>query len=160
MNPLELTRLSQSIQLNSDQNFLLRIDYGVACAERVQHLVTAQPVVDCLMIGKDYVRGATTRLELDEAARQAKQLASSHPGSGSLDGAGSAAVSSSYGVAAALAGKALIAAEYTAYASVYSYAGFAVTDLSAYADEHTWQISKMKALIESYGCKSLSTYSN
>ena len=146
MNPPELIQLAESIQLNSDHNFALRIEFGVACAERVAHLLTDQSVMETLMIGKAFVRGDRTESELLKTAKRAKQLASSHPGSGSLDGAGSAAVSSSYGVAAALAGNALVAAEYTAYASVYSYAGFAVTDLSAYKAEHDWQVNKLREL--------------
>lgn len=75
-------------------------------------------------------------------------MARSHPGSGSIDGANNAAVSTSHGVAAALAGEALEAAGYAAYASVYSYASYAVTDISAYSSEHEWQIRKLNSLVK------------
>jgi hypothetical protein len=146
MNPPELIRLAAEFDLESAEQFKLRIAFGVACAERVEHLLTDSMMIEALAIGKAFVLGNCAEHELDEAAAKAANIARSHPGSSSLDGAGSAAVSASHGVAAALAGCALIAAGYAAYASVYAYASHAVTDIAAYEDEHAWQINALRAL--------------
>jgi len=139
----KLNQLAQQLELDCDSNFKLRIEFGVACAEHVEHLLTDQSIIDLLAVGKGFVHNRVSEENLKQAAQQAMKLARTHPGSGSIDGAGSAAVSSSFGVAAALAGNALVAAEYTAYASVYAYAGFAVSDLSAYTEVHDWQYNKL-----------------
>ena len=146
MNPAELTRLAKQIDLDSDEQFSLRVRFGVACIERVEQLLTNRDVFDTLAVGKSYVDGDATREQLLAAATSAAALARSHPGSNVIDGSGSAAVSASFGVAAALAGNALQAASYAAYASVYSYASHAVTDQAAYHSEHLWQIGKLKSL--------------
>jgi hypothetical protein len=146
MNPPELIRLAEKIGLDNADQFKLRIAFGITCIERVEHLLTDSSMVEMLSIGKTFVLGKCNKHELEEAAVKASVIARSHPGSGSLDGAGSAAVSTSHGVAAALAGRALVAAEYAAYASVYAYASHAVTDLAAYEDEHSWQIIKFREL--------------
>jgi hypothetical protein len=146
MNPPELMKLAEEIDFDSADQFKLRISFGVACMERVEHLLTDSSMIEMLAIGKAFVSGKSNERELEEAVVKASEVARSHPGSSSLDGAGSAAVSTSHGVAAALAGRALVAAEYAAYASVYSYASHAVTDLTAYEDDHAWQISKLQEL--------------
>jgi hypothetical protein len=146
MNPPELRQLAQKVGLDSEDHIKLRVSFGIACIERVEHLLTDSSVIETLSIGKAFVLGECSDIDLSEAAVKASELARSHPGSNSIDGTGSAAVSTSHGVAAALAGRALEAAEYAAYASVYSYASHAVTDLSAYSDEHAWQTSKLNSL--------------
>ena len=146
MNPPELTRFAEEIDLDSAGQFKLRISFGIACMERVEHLLTDGSMIEMLAIGKAFVSGKCNEHVLEEAAGKASEVARSHPGSSSLDGAGSAAVSTSHGVAAALAGRALVAAEYSAYASVYSHASHAVTDLAAYEDDHTWQVNKLQEL--------------
>jgi hypothetical protein len=146
MNPPELIQLAQKVRLGSDDQFRLRIAFGVACIEHVEHLLIDSSVIDSLAVGKAFVAGECDEAALVEAAVNASAAARSHPGTSSLDGAGSAAVSTSLGAAAALAGRALEAAGYAAYASVYSYASHAVTDISAYNDEHTWQINKFREL--------------
>lgn len=147
MNPPELIQLAENVDLDHEDNILLRVKFGLACVERVEHLLTDSLVLEVLAIGKAYIAGKCGNAELTEAAIKASQLARSHPGSGSIDGANNAAVSTSHGVAAALAGRALEAAGYAAYASVYSYASYAVTDVSAFASEHEWQISKFNSLV-------------
>jgi len=147
MNTPELIMLARKVNLNSDDNFDFRISFGVACMERVEHLLTDSLAVEDLSIGKAYVRGKCSKTSLKEAAASASKIARSHPGSNSIDGSGSAAVSTSHGVAAALAGRALLAADYAAYAGVYSYASHAVIDISAYSEEHGWQIRKFKSLV-------------
>lgn len=151
MNPVELTRLAKAIELSAEDRFDLRVAFGVACMERVEHLLTNDSMIEALAVGKAFVAGECNLPELRAAAKKALEVARSHPGSNSLDGAGSAAVSTSHGVVAALAGRALEAAEYAAYASVYSYASYAVTDLSAYEEEHAWQVMKLRELAEQRG---------
>ncbi len=147
MNPAELTALVRQSELEFDDCFELRIKFGIACIERVEHLLTDDDVIALLAIGKKFLDGECGLTVLDHAAASAAQAARSHAGSNSLDGTGNAAVSTSYGVAAALAGRALQAAEYAAYASVYSYSSHAVTDLANYRDEHDWQIRKLTELL-------------
>jgi hypothetical protein len=80
------------------------------------------------------------------AAAEAARLANSHSGSRSIDGCGHAAVSAAYAVANALAGKALAAADYAAYAAVYGQGGYgAVADLESFAPEHAWQVRCLAA---------------
>jgi len=136
MNPPELKQLAEETRLEDEDHFDLRVGFGIACVERVEHLLTQSVVIGALTIGKRYFTGECNRQDLSEAAAKAAEASRNHAGSNSLDGSGSVGVSTSYGVAAALAGRALEAAEYAAYASVYSYASYAVTDLSAYNVSH------------------------
>ena len=142
----ELKSFAKEIELESETQFNLRIKFGVSCIQRVKGLLTDNQVIEALAIGEKFIRGECGIEELKCAAALATKAAQSHAGSGSLDGCGNAAVSVSRGVAAALSGRALEASEYAAYASVYSYASYAVTDLSAYAPEQNWQVSYLKEL--------------
>jgi len=153
MNPRKLTELARTVELDSNNQFTLRVAFGVACAGRVEHLLTDSNISEYLQVGKEYIRESISKSELVEAASKAEIAARSHPGSGLIDGCGNAAVSSSYCVAAALAARALVAAEYSAYACVYSYSSSAVTDITAYADEHEWQVSKFQQLLSVYGAE-------
>jgi hypothetical protein len=148
MNPAELIQLAKRVDLDNQDQFRLRIAFGVACVEHVEQLLTDTAVIQSLSVGKAFVAGKRNEGDLAKAAITASASARSHPGSSSLDGGGSAAVSTSFGVAAALEGRALEAAEYAAYASVYSYASHAVTDITAYQDEHAWQINKLRELVK------------
>lgn len=150
MNPPELKQLAQKARLDSHDQSRLRIAFGVACIEHVEHLLVDSSIIESLAAGKAFIAGECDEDDLDAAADSASKAARSHPGTSSLDGAGSAAVSTSLGVAAALAGRALAAAEYAAYASVYAYASHAVTDLSAYKDIHAWQINKFRELLSAH----------
>ena len=79
---------------------------------------------------------------------RAAALANAHGGSKSIDGCGHAAVSTSYAVARATAGRALDAASYAAYATVYAQGGYAaVADRDAFAVEHAWQVAALQALV-------------
>lgn len=142
----ELEKLAQTIDLDSEDNFELRVKFGIACIQRVKGLLTDDQIIEALAIGERYIQEGGGRSELYNAAASATQIAQSHAGSGSLDGSGNAAVSVSRGVAAALHGRALEASGYASYASVYSYSASAVTDISAYAPEQQWQIDKLREL--------------
>lgn len=146
MIPEELKTLAEKLDLESDEQFKLRVEFGVCCIQRVKAFITQDQIVDALAIGERFTRDECGPEALRNAAELATKAAQSHAGSGSLDGSGNAAVSVSLGVAAALCGRALEASEYAAYAAVYSYASYAVTDLSAYLPEQNWQISKLKEL--------------
>lgn len=125
----------------------LRFAFACECAERVRHLLEDDAVVRCLDTLTAYVRGQASRIALDEAAQQAAALANSHQGSRSLDGAGHAAVSASYAVANALAGRSLQAADYAAYAAVYGSGGYgAVSDPASFAPEKAWQLARLEQL--------------
>jgi hypothetical protein len=147
MNPPELVHLARSADLGNDVHFALRIRFGMACVARIEHLLTEQSVLDIVAVGHAYVAGECDEEALAEAASTASRLAKSHPGSGSIDGSGSAAFTASHAVSAALNGQALPAADYAAYASVYAYASYAVTDPAAYETEHQWQINKLQSLL-------------
>ncbi len=147
MIPPALKRLALDVGLDGDTRFDLRIRFGITCIERVEHLLIDDSIIAAFALGKKYAAGLCDRATLAVAADSAAATARSHAGSNSLDGSGNAAVSASYGVAAALAGRALEASEYAAYASVYSYSSHAVTDLDAYRDEHDWQLRKLSGLI-------------
>lgn len=142
----ELKKLAIEIDLDNEDNFELRIKFGIACIQRVKGLLTDDKIIEDLAIGEKYIQNECSRSELDNAAASATEIAQSHAGSGSLDGSGNAAVSVSRGVAAALYGRALEASAYATYASVYSYSASTVTDLSAYAPEQKWQIAKLSEL--------------
>ncbi|MEJ8810205.1 putative immunity protein [Variovorax ureilyticus] len=125
----------------------LRFAFACACVERVRHLLEDEPVVRCLDTLAGYVAGRVDREALHRAASDAAALANRHPGSRSLDGVGHAAVSASYAVANALAGRAVQAADYAAYAIVYGEGGYgAVSDPESFVPEKSWQLATLERL--------------
>ena len=148
MNRPELHSLAREIGLEDAAKRDLRLAFGVACVERVEHLLIDQAVIDALAIGKQFVAGKASSQALAAAAEAAARAAQSHAGTNSFDGSGSAAVSTSHAVAAALAGRAIDAADYAAYAGVYAYSSYAVTDPSAYASISEWQLTTLRSLYE------------
>lgn len=142
----ELARLAAELGLETQQHELLRLAFGLACVRRVQHLVEDRRALDALAVLDAFVHGRADRTALDHATLEIAAVANSHRGSSSIDGSAHAAVSATYAVAKALAGRALEAAGYAAYASVYAYGGYAVNDPSAFEAEHTWQIQTLRDL--------------
>lgn len=124
-----------------------RWQFALACALRVQHLLEDPEVVAPLRVLQAFVAGTADHAALEHAAAHAAALATRHPGSRSLDGAAHAAVSATHAVARAVAGRAQEAADYAAYAMVYSYACHAVSDPAAFAGEHAWQVEAWHACI-------------
>ena len=102
----------------------LRLCFGHACAERVRQLLEDDEVIRCLDVLAGHLSGHADRAALASAATLAASLANRHQGSRSLDGVGHAAVSASYAVAHAVAGRAAQAADYAAYAAVYGGGGY------------------------------------
>lgn len=142
-----LVRFARELALEAPAQERLRLAFGHACAERVQHLLVDDVVRACLDGLGAYLAGALARERLDALAADAAARARSHPGSESLDGAGHAAVSASHAVAQALAGRALGAADYAAYAMVYGSGGHgAVADAASFEPEWRWQLETLTRL--------------
>jgi hypothetical protein len=143
----ELDRLAREIGLEDPGNERLRLLFGHACVSRAVHLLESDAVRDGLAVLGEYLEGRVDREKLEVAARLVQRLAREHPGSKSLDGCGHAAVSATYAVAKALAGSALQAAEYAAYAVVYGQGGYgAVADRASFEPEFAWQALRLRDL--------------
>lgn len=148
MNPT-LDRLAAELSLDDAANERLRLEFGHACATRVRHLLEEPAVLACLDGLGRYLSGSIDPPELERLAAQASQLANRHQGSRSLDGVGHAAVSASYAVANALAGKARQAADYAAYAAVYGQGGYgAVAERESFEPEYRWQLDCLATLAQ------------
>lgn len=125
----------------------LQMTFCLACIERVCHLFTAPDVIEVYEQATRALAPASSVAAFEDLARRASALARSHPGSGGIDGAGNAAVSATHALAWALRGSMVEAAEYAAYAKVYSYASYSVTDPAAFRDEYDWQVAQLEALL-------------
>jgi len=134
-----LRKVATELELDKIENQRLRLEFGLACCDRVGHLLEDTKVVECLATLRRFLSGECSRGELDDAVGQAAALARAHRGSPSIDGSGHAAVSATNAVANAVAGRALDAASYAAYAVVYAYGAYAVRDPAAFQEEFTWQ---------------------
>jgi hypothetical protein len=144
----ELQRAAESVRLEDPSNARLRFDFALACIERVQHLLEEPRAIAAVPVLRSYVGGQASEAELAATRDELQAVANSHRGSASLDGAAHAAVSATYALANALAGRALEAASYAAYASVYAYGGYAVSDPSAFEPEYAWQAGELRRLAE------------
>lgn len=144
-----LKRLALRIELDAPAHERLRLAFGHACGLRVNHLLEDPAVVECLAGLGRYLNGSLSDLQRQRLAAEASRLASGHQGSKSIDGCGHAAVSASYAVAHAIAGKALQAADYAAYATVYGEGGYgAVAEPESFEREFEWQVQCLAALAE------------
>ena len=142
-----LERLARSVGLNEPRHERLRLEFGHACVLRVKHFIEEPAVADCVVGLEQFLGGALDRGGLEALAMQASGLANRHQGSKSIDGAGHAAVSATYAVANALAGKALQAADYAAYAIVYGEGGYgAVAERESFEPEFQWQVECLASL--------------
>jgi hypothetical protein len=142
-----LDRLARELALADSANERLRLEFGYACALRVQHLLEQPEVEQCLLGLGEFLAGATDREHLNALALEAAGLANHHQGSRSIDGCGHAAVSATYAVAKAVEGKALEAANYAAYAAVYAQGGYAaVAERESFEPEFEWQLRSLAAL--------------
>jgi hypothetical protein len=142
-----LDQLAASLRQAHPDHQALRLAFGHACVARVRHLLEEPEVERCLAVLGQFVDGRAGRAALDAARADAVRLANAHRGSASIDGCGHAAVSASYAVANALQGKALEAASYAAYATVYAQGGSAaVAEPCAFESEFSWQRACLRAL--------------
>ena len=144
-----LHRLAQELDLTAPGHESLRLRFAWACVQRVAHLLEEPAVIRCLAGLGAYLDGQIDREALATFAEEASRLANHHQGSRSIDGCGHAAVSATYAVANALAGKALQAADYAAYASVYGQGGYgAVSDPQSFEPEYQWQVGCLVSLAQ------------
>ena len=142
----ELQRFAATMKVDDPASEPLRLAFGLACVERVEHLLEDRRAIACLATLAAFVAGNAGRSELAAASNTIAVIANAHRGANSIDGAAHAAVSATYAAANALAGRALDAASYAAYASVYAYGGYAVNDPSAFESEFEWQVGKATEL--------------
>ncbi len=142
-----LDRLAQQVGLHAPSNERLRLEFGYACVLCVKHLLEESAVAECLFGLGQFLSGSLNHAQLEQLAAEAARFANHHQGSKSIDGCGHAAVSATYAVANALAGKALPAAEYAAYATVYGQGGYAaVADRESFEPEFAWQLQCLASL--------------
>jgi hypothetical protein len=141
-----LERLAAQVGLLDAGNERMRLAFALACAGRVRHLLEEPRAAACLSGLDQYLQGNADRQALEAARQESAQLANQHRGSRSIDGSDHAAVSATYAVANALAGKPIEAASYAAYATVYSYGGYAVTDPGSFQPEFEWQVAALQSL--------------
>ena len=126
---------------------VLKLAFAFECVRRVRHMLEDEGVLRCLDVLETYLHGGANLRALEAAAAEAAALANGHQGSRSLDGVGHAAVSASYAVANALAGRVDQAADYAAYAAVYGEGGYgAVCDPESFVAEQNWQLATIERL--------------
>ena len=141
-----LARLAEDVGLLRADNAGLRLAFGLACVSRVQHLLEDPRALEGMAVLRECVERGCDAAALNAATQEAARIANSHRGSNSIDGSAHAAVSATYALANALAGRALDAASYAAYASVYAYGGYAVTDPASFEPEFEWQRGELSRL--------------
>lgn len=142
-----LERLATEIGLSDSDKEKLRLAFAYACVSRVRHLLEEKNVIECLDVLAQYLQGQVDYAALAQASNEASRLANQHQGSKSIDGCGHAAVSASYAVANALSGKALQAASYAAYATVYAGGGYgALAERESFESEFSWQVDALRKL--------------
>lgn len=143
----ELEKLALEVGLSQPGNEAMRLAFAHACVARIGHLLEQPEVIACLHALGEYLEGKLDVAGFRQAQHEADRLANRHRGSKSIDGCGHAAVSASYAVANALNGRALQAASYAAYASVYAEGGYAaVGDREAFAPTFAWQVETLRAI--------------
>jgi hypothetical protein len=143
----ELARLITEAAVDGPAGEPLRLAFGLACVNRVRHLLEDPRAVECLDALQDRVGGRCEADRFAKARDAIAEIARGHRGSNSIDGTAHAAVSATFSVANALSGRALDAANYAAYATVYAYGGYAISDPAAFAPEFEWQVEKWEELI-------------
>ncbi|MBV8603715.1 MAG: hypothetical protein JO224_03435 [Pelomonas sp.] len=147
MNP-ELDLLLRQLEPAAAATPALRLRFGLACVERVEHLLEHADA----LAGLAAFRTLVAQRAYDGLAALAPRLeavANAHQGSRSLDGVGHAAVSATYALANAVAGRARQAADYAAYASVYGQGGYGATsDPASFEPERAWQVLQLRRLLD------------
>ena len=141
-----LQELAARLGLDRTEHQRLRLEFGLACCDRIAHLLEDARVCACVATLRGFLIGECPADELDAAAKQASALARAHGGSAAIDGSGHAAVSATHAVANAVSGRALEAASYAAYAVVYAYGAYAVRDPAAFQEEFAWQVETLRRL--------------
>ena len=146
----DLARLALDAGLFEPGRERLRLAFGLACVDRVQHLLEDPRALACLAVLRDFVAGRSDAAALAAASREIAAVANRHRGSDSIDGCAHSAVSATFAAANALAGRPLEAGSYAAYAAVYAYGGYAVNDPTAFEPEFEWQVAQLHRLAAEY----------
>ncbi|MCC2634958.1 MAG: hypothetical protein K0S48_2844 [Ramlibacter sp.] len=141
-----LARVAAETGLLDPARQRLRLAFALACVRRVEHLLEDERAKEGLAVLQAWVEGRADDVALQAAATRMQAVANGHRGSNSIDGSAHAAVSATYAVANAMAGRALEAASYAAYASVYAYGGYAVNDRASFEPEFAWQVQELGRL--------------
>jgi hypothetical protein len=142
----ELRALAGQLGLEDATDHRLFLSFGLACVGRVEHLLEEPEAIRTLEAFRSHLAQAQPDAGFDELVVRAQRLANQHQGSRSIDGAQHAAVSATYALAKAIAGKFIDAAEYAAYAQVYAYGGYAVKDMASFQEEYAWQLQTFATL--------------
>lgn len=145
----ELARVAREIGLMEPRREHARHAFALACVLRIEHLLEHPEAIAAVPVLRGHVAGEVDAATLATTAARVREVARSHRGSHSIDGSQHAAVSATNALANALEGRALEAASYAAYATVYAYGGYAVTDASAFAPEIDWQLRELRRLAAS-----------
>jgi hypothetical protein len=143
----ELEAVARQVGLDADET--LRLRFSLACMERVAHLLEEPRAIELMQLLREAVARGDSLAALAPAAAEGTQLARSHRGHASIDGSGHSAVSATHALANALAGRALQAADYAAYACVYAYGRYAANDPSSFEPEFRWQVDTLQRLAAS-----------
>lgn len=146
MHP-ELQRIAHALSASGHAP-ILAWRFGLACVEDVAANLESEEVIAVLQALRRCAAegGPGNPSELQDLATRMTHLASSHPGSKSIDGTRHAAVSATYALAHAVHGRAVQAAAYAAYSAVYGYGGYAVSDPDCFAEIHRRQWDHLQAL--------------
>ena len=144
----QLRKLVLESNLTSDQFETEKLEFGLACIDRIAHLLIDERLNSPIECVRQYIKGEVSADTYRDQLQLAKQLAQSHTGSHGIDGAGNAAVSASFAVTKALAGDVINGAEYAAYALVYSYASHTVTNPDAFTAEYQWQTETLRQILK------------
>ena len=146
MHP-DLIKISDELNAMGDERHLA-LRFGLACVEDVAGNLENEDVIAVLERFRRCVNefGPPIEVEINELASTITQLASSHPGSKSIDGTRHAAVSATYALAKAVHGQAVDAAAYAAYSYVYGYGSYAVSDPESFSEIHRRQYDHLRRL--------------
>jgi hypothetical protein len=146
----DLDQLLRILEPATAENLDARLRFGLMCVKRVSALMEQTEALDSLDEFAQIIEAAESRNALAALAASTDALANRHQGSRSLDGVGHAAVSATYALAKACAGKARQASEYAAYAAVYGQGGYGATsDPSSFVPEYEWQADQLRSVLAS-----------
>ena len=146
MHP-DLKKISEELNsVGSERRLTLR--FGLACVEDVAGNLENEDVIALLERFRICINefGPAVEEDLKDLASIISKLATSHPGSRSIDGTRHAAVSATYALAKAVNGQVVDAAAYAAYSYVYGYGGYAVSDPEAFSEIHRRQLDHLFGL--------------
>jgi hypothetical protein len=126
----------------------LQLRFALKCMEDIAGNLEDQTAIEALTKFRDIVTGDPSqhKVRLMSLAEELNKIASSHPGSKSIDGTRHAAVSATYALAKAVNNRPVDAAAYSAYSLVYGYGGYAVNDPDAFAEVHQRQLGYLREL--------------